>query len=567
MPLAPNGKSNLNNGPLNFTPAASGVKPPESLPPDPAPKLDPSPTPEEPNKELEEIDARVKKMREIVNAAEKEMQDEGEIDGSLGFFRGKSYIQDMAEKKSRDAYHRAVCIMEASHREVEVQLNDERRHYAEAMKTLESTQHYKEYLEHNRRYAAYSFSRAVIWIGLLVGILLMLADIPLAVELIKTGFTLKGIEPDLAQAGYDPDKLQALIEKSDIRYLFHDFWPVFQANWEVFVTAIGISLCTILIKLYYDEEIGTAYGAWILQKKKHLELFTPYGSKSFSPPGKQLPEAQPAEKNTEKKEKVGGFFEGDDFNQIKRDTRKKAGFKYALLILTLITIFFIGLFRVKSMKLRDADQHFDIRSKEIVADVSMSALQADSALTSERMILNDVKDNTGGFVFPATFILITLLFPLISGVCLSQGITAWQNRRKLKSTNKQLKTDLGAVTQCNMTLKVVEGQYNSWQLERKEFEQKSQWLSNFVNVLGILYNKGYVLGMAGALEKRKISGQMAIMYDWMRKTLYHNILQTGFKKIDYDKTRTERPDAGKPSGPDSMDDGTDDDNVTSPVVV
>ncbi|WP_315823901.1 hypothetical protein [Paraflavitalea speifideaquila] len=42
------------------------------------------------------------------------------------------------------------------------------------------------------------------------------------------------------------------------------------ANWETVFTATGIALCTIYIKIYYDEFVGTPYANRLMTFKRFL---------------------------------------------------------------------------------------------------------------------------------------------------------------------------------------------------------------------------------------------------------------------------------------------------------
>jgi hypothetical protein len=77
---------------------------------------------------------------------------------------------------------------------------------------------------------------------------LVLADIPLALELTRIGFNLKS----------DPQNpISNLFQYgSDEGFLFN-FLKVLTVNWEVVLFAVGIAFCTIYIKVYYDDFIGS----------------------------------------------------------------------------------------------------------------------------------------------------------------------------------------------------------------------------------------------------------------------------------------------------------------------
>ena len=80
-----------------------------------------------------------------------------------------------------------------------------------------------------------------------VALVLVLADIPLALELTRRGFNLKS-DPNNAIS----DLFLATTQDGFVSHFFR----VLTSNWEVVVFATGVAFCTIYIKIFYDDFIG-----------------------------------------------------------------------------------------------------------------------------------------------------------------------------------------------------------------------------------------------------------------------------------------------------------------------
>lgn len=176
---------------------------------------------------------------------------------------------------------------------------------------------------------------------LLIAVFLILADIPLALKLTQEGFDLN----------------YAMDEEAEISRLFVNTILVLQQNWEVFILAAGIALCTIFIKSLYDEYVSPS-------------------------PAKLLPY------------KRAGLSEDEyerNRHHVDKVLKRRDNLKLGILAFLLFTIFTLGIFRAfHTPTLEDASG----------AKVLISGL---------------------------TFILITLIFPIIGGVIFSLGLESFSN--------------------------------------------------------------------------------------------------------------------------------------------
>lgn len=230
-----------------------------------------------------------------------------------------------------------------------------------------------------------NFSAFLAILYLTIAILLIFADIPLALKLTQTGFDL------------DSGAVA-------IKYLFVSPWKVFQENWEVFVLAFGVALCTIYIKIYYDEFLGKPLAKSITQFK---EL---------------------------KKE---GVLE-EEIKKVKQIHFGRVIFKTMILFLAIGTIFMLGLFRFETIEYKNQlDQITQKESFESDLKILLDE-QTEPKQDANVQVTHLNNDNLRKRITQITFILITLLFPIVGGICASIGLNLWHNRRELKISKKLL---------------------------------------------------------------------------------------------------------------------------------
>lgn len=242
----------------------------------------------------------------------------------------------------------------------------------------ECDSYYKSIIRFFRKNPRY-YSRALAVIYLVVAVLLVIADIPLALKLTQQGFDL-----DL---GFN----------YEIRDLFTNPLMVIQENWEVFVLAAGIALCSIYIKIFFD--------------------------------------------NFHDRPSIEGETDDEERRQKRKSWRI---FTRSVLALSVFTIFMLGLFRFQSID-KPRERSSDSREQITLRDFTDQGSQGEPITKSQT-----VEDNLGKHLITATtFILITLLFPIVSGVCASLGMNCWHNRRELRhwqANREMLNTAVQAAT-------------------------------------------------------------------------------------------------------------------------
>ena len=228
---------------------------------------------------------------------------------------------------------------------------------------------------------------------------------------------------------------------------------VFSKNWEVFILAIGITLCTVYIKIFYDDFMGYP----VDKAARQFEILNRFGK--FS-------EAE--------KKAVNRKFTGRIIGKI------------IILILTLGTIVTLGFFRAETLANQD---NANAAASEVVIQPEMAGLIGNSPQAEEVR---------GVYAMPpltkTTFILITILFPVIGGVCLSLGLGVFHNRAEVgdsekyfEARNQEYLKALGEFTEVAKNKEINENY-----LQRVS---KNDFVNEFTNFFYHCYQHGYERGV------------------------------------------------------------------------
>jgi len=180
----------------------------------------------------------------------------------------------------------------------------------------QEAEHYRNEIYTRKELYPRSFSLKLAIFYIVLALLLILADIPLALKLTQYGFNLH-----TAEGTYSVDNLFLWYKGEN--FLGHA-WLVFANNWEVFVLAFGIALCTVYVKIFYDDFMGYPVDKAVRQFKILKRLAST--------------------------SQEGGDFTENDMKAIKRKFRTRIGVKAFFLFLTLGTIVLLGLFRAENLK-------------------------------------------------------------------------------------------------------------------------------------------------------------------------------------------------------------------------
>lgn len=357
-------------------------------------------------------------LHERVSASQKYMYEMGRRDGSLGV-KLKS-LGDMALATARDTFGHIHIILKGKIAELQAELNAANNERDNADTLYRREQAYYDYVQFQYRFFPRSYSFLLFIIYFVIAIALIVADMPLALILIRQGFNLEG--------GTGHLRFPFLFQKGQ-------FWNIIAANWQTTITAVGIALCTIYIKMYYDEFVGTPYANRLMTFRRFME--------------------------------ENGFTQsGAVESKVRTEHIVKACIKTVLVIFTIASIVILAEFRLRTAM---ATEHFP-----------------------------------SDFFSNAAFVVITVLFPLIGGICLSHALNniqnltrMWKAKRKYEASRKKLRQ---AVRVCT----VVEKNYNNLVAADDQLG-KEKTIEEYKIHLIAFYERGYAIG--GMQPEKYIRGE------------------------------------------------------------
>lgn len=372
--------------------------------------------------------------------------DRGREDGKFG--QNKTNLTEIAHIDAEFIKDDISSSYKARVDELESEVKIKKKIYEDAQEDYENSKtFYEKAFKEFRRNPRY-FSKGLATLYLIIAVLLIFADIPLALKLTQQGFDL-----DLGQ-------------NFQIRQLFESPFRVFQENWEVFVLAFGVALCTIFIKIIYDEFV-----------ERPLEKIVT-----------QFKNLDGIDANSE-----------EEIIIIKQERRKRVKIKASILTLTIVTIISLGVFRYLTIEHQNRLEELSL-SDQLSNENFLSPIDQQYADTTNQNSATDPNaigsenETTRKIITGITFILITLLFPTIGGACFSIGLNYWGNRKELKMAEKLSETSKKAFLSASKDLEETIKKLSNWQ-------GALNWCNtdNFIDHIKRLflnyYDHGYQRGM------------------------------------------------------------------------
>lgn len=272
-------------------------------------------------------------------------------------------------------------------------------------KEYDDEHEYLKYLEVQRRYSSNAFSWPLAILYLVIGVALFISDIPLALNLISSGFRM----------------LVSQNEAYSLDNLFLNPWEVFISNWEAFFTAFGIAFVTIYIKMFYDDYVGFAEGANSIRMSKMKNM-------------------------------------GGDYELTLAENKRKYYIRLIILAMVITMLGILAIFRSESVHLIDPKFQDTWLSRTV-------------------------------------FFFITLMLPIISGICFSVSLKTFQNvwRRikaisDVKKMRKKLENAIRILDEADRKFEVVAALMSKW--------VKGDRFYNFmIELLRSYYQLGYEQGL------------------------------------------------------------------------
>ena len=199
---------------------------------------------------------------------------------------------------------------------------------------------------------------------------------------------------------------------------------------DYYPTALGLVLCTFFIKIFFDNYIDVKYGHGLVAEKDFYDMYAPH-------PGihENGPDQEEKDKN-------------------KKELRNKRIWYTAIFIFTIGGIVVLAFFR---------------------SDALINKWNGSTSLRT------------------ATFLFLTIIFPVISGICLSVSLTVFENCGRFARTKKRCKKTTEDFIQSH-TL------YTGLKKEREDIENElNKWSHNgavvtYTSILLAYYDNGYKRG-------------------------------------------------------------------------
>lgn len=347
------------------------------------------------------------------------MADAGFSDGIDGIQNARNNeITIIARSRAERLHKLAQSILGGRSTKAETEEREKKELYERSKERNNEGHRQLELLDYYRRHHSKSFS--IVWSVLCLGcgLWLSVADFPLAKMLLENGFNLKG--------------------------------------WESTWMAIGVSVCTIFIKIYYDNYVDARFGNGLLINAKFEEMFKSVTRQTSTP--SEIPVIA---------------------QQNKAEWKRRKYWHTGILIFTLLGIIIISMFRVEAI------------------DFSKST-------------------RVPYWLYLATFTFLTLVFPVISGICLSIGLSVAQNILSYWRTvlicwisDRSYLRRLADFTTIQKHQKDISNELSKW--------NQTEFIDTYKDILLSYYDRGYKLG---AVNPGILSGDkdfFGIIQEWHRK--------------------------------------------------
>lgn len=206
-------------------------------------------------------------------------------------------------------------------------------------------------------------------------------------------------------------------------------------HWEAFLTAVGLASSSIYIKIWYDEFVGKKYGHAVISNKKFLELFSAEDS--------------------------NGALTEEEKRKIKNHERYIKIIKSIILLFTLTVITVLGIFR----------KYAWMKSQGIISTIPRDILSV-------------------------AFVFITLLFSIISGICLSIALNAWTNYNRLRRCKHETNVLEKDYLKESKELAALQGEKAKLEVSVSQWADRDDWIEKVRELLSAYYDIGYNEGLA-----------------------------------------------------------------------
>lgn len=371
---------------------------------------------------VDDISTTKKQLLESIADSGKELRRLGELDGAIE--QKANAIYDIVRTEVSHLRSYLYAVFQGEKNSTETEFETKKKIFDNAESDYKSQIEYTELVKKNYRWNYKNFSFIMGRIYVVVAILLIFADIPLSYILTKEAFALEEL-------------------------------------WQTILMSIGIALCAIYVKIYYDE-----YFAFPMEKS--VSQF--------------------------KSVNLNGIDENEvELSQVKKVWNRRYIAKTIILIFSILTIVCLGIVRY----------NFFIAEKIVITTETAPTspgldfsdrIQPDNSSSNSDQLNNAYKH----WSTPLAFILITLLFPMIGGVCASLGSDKVQNYKELVQTDEICKNKKEIYLQALRELNEVEKRLKNWESYLKWSDEKGAFVKGYTSYFIACYVHGYERGILQA---------------------------------------------------------------------
>ncbi|WEK34953.1 MAG: hypothetical protein P0Y53_20890 [Candidatus Pseudobacter hemicellulosilyticus] len=403
------------------------------------------------------IGAHPTEIREKMVAIYRKMLKEGMHNGAQGIVVNEDTIIKRTREQAETCKDELATLIKQRLGQLEQEKKSKEIQYQHSSEDLKTMYHDLGYLNMIRNHAMDHQGNLSLWICVVLGIFLLIADIALALQLVQLGFSF----PKPANKNYQLGNLMS-----------HNFFNVLQQNWQVFLTAFGIAIFTIMLKIGFDRFIGPSYGAGYIRRVRFIRWF------------KKVEDT-----NTDNQDKL--------LRKIRRYERVK---QTVILFFVALTIGFLVLL-AQFRSLSEVKARIDkVNEQKVEAlDNQINDLEFEVFNSRKNKLDEEIKDSVEGHekdanhIYRVTFLGITLLFPVISAICLSIAGAAWDTRRKIKKLSQEIETGIIKLDEDQQQYGKVVGKFDAWTLEQENIDGPD-WIKNVSGKLNDLYHYGFRIG-------------------------------------------------------------------------
>lgn len=380
-------------------------------------------------------------LHQRISATHKYMYEMGRRDGALGV--SLTNLADLAKATAQEMFRHIYVILKGSLAALKAEQDTRGSIMQYDDISHQRDQSYYDYVQYQYRFFPRNYSWFLFGFYLFIGLALILADMPLALKLIQQGFNIAG--------GGAKDET--------IPHLFTgNFWRIVALNWETFTTATGISLCTVYIKIFYDEFIGTPYANKTMTFRRFAQ-----------------------ENNLKSTEQEAETMQGD----IKKEYRYKRSWKTGLAIFTVAAIVILAFFRLQTAH-KNGD--FDL-----------------------------------SFASGAAFVIITVLFPIIGGICLSHALTNFQNMVRLRHARRKCGKSRQQYLKAVEAYTLVQKKYEDLLATSERLCDEDRMVSEYEDYLIAFYRRGFSTGGMQPEKYNKGEDFFSKILEWRNMAISQNI--------------------------------------------